>query len=91
MSGGVVVFVRRSAVGDAQVCFGGEFQAHIATGFSPFVGLFHQHGVDQSDDHTSVGQDPDHIGVAVDLFVQPFLGVDAPMDVKSGMRAHARR
>jgi hypothetical protein len=40
------------------VGFGEEVQAHVAAGFGPFVGLFHQHRADQADDRGPVGEDP---------------------------------
>jgi hypothetical protein len=63
---------------DGQAGFGQYFEAHVAAAFAPFVGLFGQDGADESDDGGAVGEDPDDVGAAADLLVQPFLGVVAP-------------
>ena len=40
--------------------------------------LFGQHGPDEADDRGPVGEDPDDIGAAADLAVEPFVGVVGP-------------
>jgi hypothetical protein len=40
--------------------------------------LFGQDGADESDDGVAVGEDPDDVGAAADLFVQAFVGVVRP-------------
>ena len=59
-----------------------QFEAHVAAGFGPFVGLLGQHRTDQPDYRGPVREDPDDVGAPADLLVQPLLWVDAPMDVK---------
>jgi hypothetical protein len=63
------VLVRRFALKHAQACFGEKFQAHVAAGFGPFVGLFHRHRPDKADDRAAIGEDPDHVGAPADLLV----------------------
>ncbi len=41
--------------------------------FDPLVALLGEHGADQSDDAAAVGEDPDDVGAAADLAVEPFL------------------
>lgn len=57
---------------------GEEFQARVEAAFGPFVGLLGEDGADEADDRCSVGEDPDDVGAAAHLLVQPFLRVDAP-------------
>lgn len=57
-------------------------EAEVAAAVGPFVVLFGQDGSDEADDGGSVGEDADHVGAAADFAVEPFVGVDAPMDVK---------
>ena len=40
--------------------------------------LFGQHGTDEADQRVAVGEDPDDVGAAADLLVEPFLGVVRP-------------
>jgi hypothetical protein len=35
--------------------------------------LFGQHGADEADQGVAVGEDPDDVGAAADLLVEPFL------------------
>lgn len=57
---------------------GQDVQAEVASAFGPFIGLFGQHGADQPDDGFAVGEDPDGVGAAPDLAVEPFSGVVRP-------------
>lgn len=54
-----------------------SFQAHVAPLHRPFVVLLEQDGTDQANDRGLVGEDPDHIGAALDLPVQPFQWIGA--------------
>src|SRR5688572_19861298 len=58
--------------------FGQDLQSHVAAAFGPFVGLFGQDCADEADDGGAVGEDPDDVGAAADLFVESFLGVVRP-------------
>jgi hypothetical protein len=51
---------------------------HVAAGDCPFVVLFGEHGADQADHRVAVGEDPDDVGAAAQLLVEPFLGVVRP-------------
>ena len=53
-------------------------QAHVAAAFGPLVVLLGQHRADQADQRVAAGEDPDHVGAAADLLVQPFLRVVRP-------------
>jgi len=44
---------------------------HVSTLFGPFVGLLGQDRTDEADDRGSVGEDPDDVGAAADLLVEP--------------------
>ena len=55
-----------------------NFEAEVAAAFGPFVGLFGQDGADEADDGIPVGEDPDDVGAAADLAVEPFCGVVRP-------------
>jgi len=60
-------------VGDGgQAASGEDVEAEVAAAFGPFVVLFGQHGADETDDGVAVGEDPDGVGTAADLFVEPF-------------------
>jgi len=48
--------------------FGGDFQANVAAGFGPLVGLLGQHGADEADDRGSVREDPNDVAAPTDLF-----------------------
>jgi len=52
---------------------GGQFEAHVSTLFGPFVGLLGQDRTDEADDRGPVGEDPDDVGAAADLLVEPLL------------------
>ena len=52
--------------------------AHVAALLGPFVGLLGEDGADEADDRGPVGEDPDDVGAAADLLVQPFLRVVRP-------------
>ena len=58
--------------------FGEDVEAEVAALFGPFVVLLGQDGTDQPDQRGPVGEDPDDIGAAPDLPVQPFLGIVGP-------------
>jgi hypothetical protein len=55
------------------LCAGEDVDAEVATSFGPFVVLFGEHGTDQAGDGVAVREDPDDVGAAADLFVQPFV------------------
>ena len=55
-----------------------DFQSEVAAAFGPFVGLLGQDGADEADDGIPVGEDPDDVGAAADLAVEPFGGVVRP-------------
>jgi len=55
-----------------------DFEAHVASAFGPFVVLLGEYRADQADQGAAVGQDPDDVGAAPDLLVQPFLGTVRP-------------
>ena len=57
---------------------GEQFEAHVSTLLGPFVGLFGQDRTDEADDRGAVGEDPDDVGAAADLLVQPFPGYLEP-------------
>ena len=57
---------------------GEDLEAHVAALLGPFVGLLGQDRADQPDDGGAVGEDPDDVGAAADLLVQPFLRVVRP-------------
>jgi hypothetical protein len=40
--------------------------------------LFGQDGADEADQGTPIGEDPDDVGAAANLLVEPFLGVVGP-------------
>jgi hypothetical protein len=63
------------AVDEGQAGFGEDFQAHVPALLGPLVGLLGQDGADQADDRGPVREDPDHVGAAADLLVQPLLWV----------------
>ncbi|GJF32771.1 hypothetical protein KNE206_54710 [Kitasatospora sp. NE20-6] len=52
--------------------------ADAAALFGPFVALLGQDGADQADGRAAVGEDPDDVGAATDLLVQPLLRVVRP-------------
>jgi hypothetical protein len=58
--------VRRARVQDVE--------AEVAASFGPLVVLLGQHGADEADQGVAAGEDPDHVGAAADLPVEP-LGV----------------
>jgi hypothetical protein len=61
-----------------QAAAGEDVEAEIAAAFGPFVGLFGQDRADEADDRLAVRQDPDRVGAAPDLPVQPFGEVIRP-------------
>ena len=63
---------------DDEPGFGQELQAHVAAAFGPFIGLLGQDRADEADDRRPVGEDPDDVGAAADLPVEPFGGVVRP-------------
>ena len=61
-----------------QAAAGEDVEAEVAAAFGPFVGLFGQDRADEADDRLAVRQDPDRVGAAPDLPVQPFGEVIRP-------------
>jgi hypothetical protein len=61
--------------------FGEYLSAHVAAGFGPLVVLLGEDGADEADDGVAAGEDPDHVGAAADLLVEPFLGYLQPQPV----------
>lgn len=57
---------------------GEDLEAEISAAFGPFIVLLGQYGAHQAGDRVAVGEDPDHVGTAANLFVQPFVGVVRP-------------
>ena len=55
-----------------------DVEAEVAAAFGPFVVLFGQDRADEADEGVAVGEDPDDVGAAADLLVQPLLGVVGP-------------
>ena len=55
-----------------------DFEAEVTAAFGPFVVLLGQHRADQAGDGIAVGEDPDYIGAATDLLVQPLVGIVRP-------------
>ena len=55
-----------------QSCLGERLGAHVATGDGPLVVLLGEHGAGQADEGGAVGEDPDDIGAAPELFVESF-------------------
>jgi hypothetical protein len=60
-------------IDDGQTGFGEDLEAHVPALLGPLVGLLGQYGADEADDGGPVGEDPDDVGAATDLFVQSFL------------------
>ena len=72
---------------------GEDVEAEVAAAFGPFVVLFGQDGADEADDGVAVGEDPDDVGAAADLAVEPLVGVvrpDLPPESPSGSAVNAR-
>ena len=67
------------AIGSAGRCgqLGHDFDLHVAVLQLPLVVLLEQHRTDQPDNRGLVGEDPDDIGAAFDLFVEPLKWVCA--------------
>ena len=57
---------------------GEDVEAEVAAAFGPFVVLLGQDGADEADQGVAAGEDPDDVGAAADLAVQPLLGVVGP-------------
>src|SRR2546430_2651915 len=66
------------AVDEGQAGLVEDFDAHVSALLGPFVGLFGQDCADQPDDGGPVGEDPNDVGAAADLFVQALLRVVGP-------------
>lgn len=64
--------------GGAGAAAGKDVQADVAAHLGPFVVLLGQHGADQADEGFTAGEDPDDVGAAADLSVEPLLRVVAP-------------
>ncbi len=71
-------WTERSEHVDAQVVLTRRAVVHVAAGDGPLVVLFGEHGADEADDGGAVGEDPDDVGAAAELLVEPFLGVVRP-------------
>jgi hypothetical protein len=52
-----------------------DFETEVAAALDPLVVLLGEHRSDQADKGVTVREDPDHVGAAADLPVQPFLGI----------------
>ena len=52
---------------------GENVESEVAAAFGPFVVLLGQDGADEPDDRVAVGEDPDHVGAAADLPVEPLV------------------
>ena len=52
---------------------GEDVESEVAAAFGPFVVLFGQDGADEPDDAGPVGEDPDDVGAATDLAVEPLV------------------
>ena len=70
---GVAGHLLEVAAGDVEPGLGEAFGGHVAAGDGPLVVLFGEHGADETDHGLAVGEDPDNIGAATELFVEPFL------------------
>jgi hypothetical protein len=57
---------------------GEDVEAEVAASFGPFVVLLGQDSADEPDQRVAAREDPDDVGAAADLPVQPLLGVVAP-------------
>src|SRR5918998_6010793 len=57
---------------------GQDVEAEVAASFGPLVVLLSEDGADQADQGVAVGEDPDDVGAATDLTVQPFAGIVRP-------------
>ena len=70
-------------------------EAEEAASFGPFVVLLGEDGADEAGDGVAVGEDPDDVGAAADLPVQPFLRVVGPDLAPDGFGearvSHSRR
>jgi hypothetical protein len=58
---------------DGDAASGQDLESEVAASFGPFVGLFGEDGADQSDDGLAGGEDPDDVGAAADLAVEPLV------------------
>ena len=50
-------------------------RASASASFGPFVGLLGEDSADEPDDGVAVGEDPDCVGPAADLSVEPLRGL----------------
>jgi len=50
-----------------------DVQADVAAHLGPFIVLLGQHRADEADQAVAVGEDPDNVGAAADLAVEPLL------------------
>ena len=55
-----------------------DLQAHVAALLGPFVGLLGRDRTDEPHDRGPVGEDPDDLGTAADLFVESLPRVVGP-------------
>ena len=65
-------------VGGVDSALGQDVQADVAAHLGPFVVLLGQDRTDQADQGIAAGEDPDDVGAAADLPVEPLLRVVAP-------------
>ena len=64
--------------GGGEPGFGEDVEADVAAHLGPFVVLLGQDGADEADQGVAAGEDPDDVGAAADLPVQPLLRVVGP-------------
>src|SRR5690606_39731168 len=76
---------------DVDAAAGQDLEAEVAAAFGPFVGLLGQDGPDEADDGAPVGEDPDGVGAAADLAVEPLGGVVGPDLGPHVLRSEERR
>jgi hypothetical protein len=79
VSAGVVSSDLGSGGGDdVDAAAGEDLKPEVAATLGPLVGLFSQHGSDEADDGVAGREDPDCVGAAPDLSVEPLGGVVGP-------------
>src|SRR5215203_3737931 len=66
------------AVDHVELRLGERLGAHVTADDGPLVMLFAKNHPDEPDDRGAVREDPDDVGAAADLLVQPLLRVVAP-------------
>ena len=68
LQGGGHCRVHRNSVADLS----DGFQCYVAASDRPFVVLFQHKRANEANDGGLIGEDPDHIGAALDFLVEPF-------------------